>query len=104
MRSKARCLAAAVLVSLACLGCQQEPPDEGPAARKSFADDAGYDDSAEGSDSAAETARVEREAASIEKGWEQVRETDDDAERQRQAGELLNRTRELADGETPAPQ
>ena len=37
----------------------------------------------------------------IEQGWARAREATDDAERQRQAGEMLRRSRELADQKPP---
>ena len=100
MRSSLGVVAVAVLAASSLAGCRQAPPpEESAAGRQSFEDD-GWEGAAS-SDEAGDP--VEAEARSIEEGWQQVRESDDDAERQRQAGELLERTRELAD-DPPDPQ
>jgi hypothetical protein len=91
----------AALLGLASLGCQQAPPEQSEPARSGF-----EDDNWEGSEAAAEsgdsTAGTEAGARDVQQGWDEVRQSDDPAEQERKASELLEQTRALADG-TPPP-
>jgi hypothetical protein len=103
MRPSLRVLVGAAVVAVSVAGCQQAAPPEATesSGRRSFADD-DWDASAVGDDApAAGRADADAQARDIEKGWAQAREATSDAERQRQAGEMLRRSRELADQKPP---
>ena len=92
-------IAPAVLVAgLLGWSCSSPPPvaEEKPK-RKSFEEGAAWQAPA----AAGTPAGYETQARAIEQKWEQVRQTDDAAERQRLANEALRETRALADQPPP---
>ena len=93
---RARFAPAVLLAALLGWSCSSPPPvvEETPK-RKSF------EESAEWQAPAATPTGYEAQARAIRQKWEQVKQTEDEAERQRLANEALNETRALADQPPP---
>ena len=87
-----------LLAALLGWSCSSPPPvTEGKPKRKSFEESAQWQAPA----TAGTPADFEAQARAIEQKWEQVKQTDDEAERQRLANEALRETRALADQPPP---
>jgi len=93
-----RITAAGLAAALLGWSCSSPPPvaEEKPK-RKSFEESAQWQAPA----AAGTPAGYEAQARAIEQKWEQVRQTEDEAERRRLANEALRETRALADEPPP---
>jgi hypothetical protein len=101
MRLSPRLLLGGVLTAIALGACQPAAPvAETKPQRKSFEDSSSYQAPAE----PAAAGDTQQQADQVQQGWEQVRQTPDEAERQRQAGETLKQTRAMAEEPAPTPQ
>jgi hypothetical protein len=94
---RARIAPAALLAALLGGSCSSPPPvvEESPK-RKSFEESADWQAPAAGT-----PAGYEAQARAIEQKWERVKQSEDEAERQRLANEALRETRALADQPPP---
>lgn len=93
----ARIAAPGLAAALLGWSCSSPPPvtEEKPK-RRSFEESAEWQAPA-----AATPAGYEEQARAIRKKWEQVKQTEDEAERQRLANEALSETRALAEAPPP---
>lgn len=97
MRPTPRLLLGGVLVATVLAACQPAAPvAESKPRRKSFEDSSSYQPPAE----PAPADRTQEQAAQVNKTWEQVHQTSNEAERQRLANEALRQTQSMAE---PAP-
>jgi hypothetical protein len=87
-----------VLAAVLFGGCRAAEPEEAPAARRSFEDDAAAVESALEADAEPAGESVE----SAREGWQDVRDAPSDAEREERANEMMERTRQAAEA-TPPP-
>ena len=109
MRLPARLLLGVVLACTAVAACKPAAPVAEQKKRRSFEDS--WQPSAPAAAAPAAVApsgnaAVDAQAQQVQQSWEQARQTTDEAERQRLAGEALKQTRSMADQPSaqPSPQ
>jgi hypothetical protein len=84
------------LVAALAGACQSPPPVEEKPKRRSFAEDSQWQPPAAPARTDPATS-IDAQAQQVNDKWEQVRQTSDEAERQRLANEALRDTRAMAD-------
>lgn len=92
----ARIAAPGLAAALLGWSCSSPPVTEEKPKRRSFEESAEWQAPA-----AATPAAYEEQARAIRKKWEQVKQTEDEAERRRLANEALSETRALAEAPPP---
>jgi hypothetical protein len=106
MRPISRLLVCGAVAAVALVACKPAAPvAEQKPRRKSFEESGGWQPSAPAQAPAGSsgTGSVQQQAGQVQSTWDQARQTNDEAERQRLANQALQQTRSMADQPSSTP-